>query len=258
MKIGLKIWSTNDYYFSQAQSLYALDVFDYVELFVVPHSSQYIDLWKRLGIPIILHAPHEMAGLNFAMPSYQNQNMILLDIVEEYRLALEPSIIIFHPGHSGIVDETIKQINVGSQHYPNMFEIAVIENIPQFGLNHEVCVGYDYDSLKKIIDQTDIGFCFDVAHAIVSSASEMVSWKEKLDQLLVLSPKIFHLSDGEYGSIIDKHLHLGEGDFDLSYILKKINSEQSMVSLETPKNNQVDLKDFELDVTYLRGLLERD
>lgn len=255
MRIGLKLWSTNDFYLPLARNLYDQRVFDYIELFIVPHSSNYIKFWKEIGIPVVLHAPHEMKGLNLSLSELSAQNLILIEEVEKYRLILDPDIIIFHPGVCGNTHETMEQIRQGSLKYPELFNNAVIENNPKFGINMEQCVGYHYQDLAEIIKEMHIGFCLDFGHAIVSSAAEHISWKEKINQLLELNPKIYHLSDGETGSMIDKHLHLGKGNFDLHYLLHKVPRETAMISLETPKDSQTDLEDFKNDVFSLKEML---
>ncbi len=42
MKYGLKLWSTNDYYISEAIRLYKEGFYNYIELFIVPDSLKYI------------------------------------------------------------------------------------------------------------------------------------------------------------------------------------------------------------------------
>ena len=66
-KIGLKLWSTNKNYVDEARRLYDAGVFDYIELFSVPDSySEFINTWKSLDIPYVIHGPHYTTGLNFA------------------------------------------------------------------------------------------------------------------------------------------------------------------------------------------------
>ena len=58
-KLGLKLWSINtDYYYDEAIRLYNDGIFDYIELYVVPNSTETIDKWKKINIPFSLHAPH--------------------------------------------------------------------------------------------------------------------------------------------------------------------------------------------------------
>ena len=70
-----------------------------------------------------------------------------------------------------------------------------------------------------------------------------------------LGPKVYHLSDGSMNSHTDSHLHYGDGDFELSKIIKLIPS-NVYVSVETDKDPKLHLKDFERDVNYLKNLNE--
>lgn len=66
-KIGLKLWSRNtDYYYDEAIRLYNDGVYDYIELYVVPNTTDTIEKWKKLDIPFIVHCPHFAHGFNLA------------------------------------------------------------------------------------------------------------------------------------------------------------------------------------------------
>ena len=48
-KLGLKLWSLNtDYYYQEAQKLYKQSFFDYIELYIVPHTLHTLPMWKKL------------------------------------------------------------------------------------------------------------------------------------------------------------------------------------------------------------------
>ena len=61
---------------------------------------------------------------------------------------------------------------------------------------------------------------------------------------------MFHLSDGYY-SPKDGHEHLGEGEFDLPYLIGLFGREE-YVTLETKKEQSDSLDDFVWDVQRLR------
>ena len=66
-KLGLKLWSTNtESYLREAQRLYSLGIYDYIELYVVPNTLDTLENWKKLNIPYVLHAPHFAHGVNLA------------------------------------------------------------------------------------------------------------------------------------------------------------------------------------------------
>ena len=58
-KRGLKLWSINtDCYYEDAKKLYDNNIFDYIELYVVPDSLDTLSTWQKLNIPFIIHCPH--------------------------------------------------------------------------------------------------------------------------------------------------------------------------------------------------------
>ena len=70
-----------------------------------------------------------------------------------------------------------------------------------------------------------------------------------------IKTKVYYFIGGSMNSHTDSHLHYGDGDFDLSKIIKLIPS-NAYVSVETEKNPELHLKDFERDVLYLKNLNE--
>ena len=66
-KIGLKLWNINvDFYPKEAQKLFYDEIFDYIELYIVPNNLDKIKVWKKLNIPIDIHAPHYAHKLNLS------------------------------------------------------------------------------------------------------------------------------------------------------------------------------------------------
>jgi len=250
LNIGLKIWSTNLYYIPIVKDLYARKIFEYIELFIVPGSSSHLGYWSSLGIPYILHAPHSYAGLNMADKARREENHQLVSQVNIYFKDLNPQWVIFHPGILFDINEAISQINSFKKDFPRLMAKSVIENKPAIGLNGENCVGSSAIEIKKVIASTGLGFCFDIGHAICAAASEKRPWKEVLEEFFLLDPDMYHLSDSHYGEK-DMHLHLGAGQFDLDYIIKRLPA-NATISLETPKDSKENLDDFKKDTEFLK------
>ena len=119
LKIGLKIWSTNQNYLSSIKALKGEGMIDYIELFVAPDSTEdHIRIWEDLNVPFLLHAPHSYAGLNFSDEECEQKNRLLIDKVKLFMLSLRAKKIIFHPGINGTVEETIRQINMFNNEFP--------------------------------------------------------------------------------------------------------------------------------------------
>ncbi len=251
MKFGLKLWSTNDFYIKEAVKLFNEKVYDYIELFVVPGSLDYLPLWEKLEIPFILHAPHSYAGFNPSVSKFKIQNSKLLSQVEEYRIKLNPKYIIFHSGIDGQLSETVRQFNLFIEKYPELFSIALIENKPAIGLKGEVCVGCSVDDIRNIQRETGMGFCYDVGHSICYAYSSRQHWEKVFKEFLKLKPAMFHLSDGDVNSTKDMHLNYGKGNFNLNYILKSLKHD-IILSVETEKLSNKNLNSFIEDVKNLK------
>lgn len=249
MKIGLKLWSTNEHYIPAACDLFARKVFDYIELFTVPGSVATIPQWKRLGIPYVLHAPHSGVGLNLADPDLRETNTELVSQVDKFFFALSADFVIFHPGVNGDLKESISQFCSFGKLFPEMYRKVVIENNPQLGLNDEQCLGALPVEMRKLNQDTGLGFCFDFVHAICSAKSNNLKWEALAKDFLALSPVIYHVSDSDYAEK-DSHQHLGSGELDLPKIIKMLPVD-CLVTLETPKNSQNDLDDFIQDTEFL-------
>ena len=255
MKIGLKLWSTNDFYINHAVKLFEKKVFDYIELFTEPNSfNSHAFYWKDIGIPFILHAPHSMQGLNLSLPEQQSKNKLYCEEIQLYFDLLKPDYIIFHPGILGTAHETIRQINLLKIDFPELFNKTLIENKPEFGLHQEKCIGASVEELSGIIQQTQLKFCFDLGHAICYAAANGLAYQNVINKFLKLQPTLFHLSDGLTSSFLDSHMHLGKGDFNLKWLLGII-PQHASVTIETIKNSKANLNDFEEDVSVLRRII---
>jgi deoxyribonuclease IV len=249
-KIGLKLWTTNLHYIQAAQDLFARKVFDYIELFTVPGSLDTILRWKETNIPCVLHAPHSFAGLNPADPSKRDSNMKLVRQVDEFFRVLSPVFVIFHPGLEGDLKEAISQLQSFGDRFPEMYQKVVIENKPQISLRGENCLGASPTEMRSLLDNTRRGLCLDFGHAICYSVAVKRDWRKVIDEFLAMNPVMYHLCDG-FLSIKDAHEHLGSGEFDLPYLIRRMEQDKP-VSLETRKDSMDSLDDFIEDVRILR------
>lgn len=253
MKLGLKLWSRNENYVEPAVELYNKGIFDYIELFAVPGSASYIDIWKDLDIPYVLHAPHSLAGFNPSIAERESANFALLPELEQFRMALNPSFIIFHPGVDGTVDEAIRQFCEIRREFPEIHKLALVENKPEIGLNTETCVGSLPQEIFRIMKEAEMGFCFDIGHAVCAANTRGIEPHMIIRDFLRLIPAMFHLSDGDGNAERDSHLNYGVGNYDLGGILQLL-PENAQITIETDKASEDSLDDFVKDIEYLAHL----
>lgn len=243
--IGLKLWSTNANYYEAAKALYAGGVYDYVELYAVPDTTDQISFWKTLRVPYVIHAPHYGSGLNFSNPDQAASNQRLALQAMEFADALNAPSIIFHPGINGTLRETIRQLKQMSD--PRI----LVENKPHRGLDGSTCVGSRPEEIQAIMTECGVGFCLDMGHAICAANSFGKNQMQWLDTFNALKPTMYHLTDGDGASELDSHKHFGEGTYDVKALLTLIDT-QKRITLETEKSNLGDLDDFVPDVHFLR------
>ena len=248
-KYGLKLWSINENYIKEAKELYEKEFYSYIELYIVPESYEnYIKLWKSLDIPFIIHATHYRHNMNLGKSDSWPKNLELTKEVQKFADQLTSEIVIYHPGINGCIEETVNQLNKIDDNR------IFIENKPFIAINESfLCNGNSPEEIKFIMDNTGVKFCYDIGHGICSSNSRHVNVYTDLEKYLDLNPKMFHLTDGNFLDVYDKHYHFGKGTYDIKKILKYI-PDNSSITIETYKDSTEDLEDFKKDIDYLKNL----
>lgn len=250
-KIGLKLWSINtDYYYEEAKRLYDLQVFDYIELYVVPDTLDSIQKWKKLNIPFTLHAPHFAHKVNLALENNFSYNYEIFQQVNEFAKELNSKYIIVHGGIEGNIRETAKQFSRISSEMPNKY---LIENKPYFAPlgDNPKCRGFNFDEIKFVMNEADCGFCLDIGHSTCAANSLKISSYEYLEKFLSLNPSCCHISGNLIDSEIDSHMHISQGNYDYKKILDMIGNSVD-ISIETVKDSKFNLDDFVEDVKCIK------
>jgi endonuclease IV len=248
MQLGLKLGSINTNYTKDILSFYESGYFQYIELFAVSESyNTTIGYWKQFSIPIIIHAPHSFAGMNIACISERENNKMKLKEVFQFADALKAEFIIFHSGVNGIIEETISQLR------PFVDFRCLIENKPARGLNNEKCLGSTPKEISYVMDELQMGFCLDFGHAICTANSLKQEPIELIWEFLTLAPRMYHLTDGDYASEYDSHLHYGKGTFPINELLKMITAE-AKVTNEARHDSDSSLDDYKTDFFYVKNI----
>jgi deoxyribonuclease IV len=252
-KIGLKLWSTNENYIPEVKRLFKKGVFNYIELYTLPKTYQkYIQLWASLDIPYIIHAPHFMHGFNLSQKASMAHNKALLTEVKSFADTLKAKYIIVHPGMAGSIKETSRQL---LKLHDKRF---LIENKPYVNiLNTMKCTGSTLAEIQYVCKTNNIGFCFDIGHAINAANSLNIDPLESIKSFLILQPSLIHLSDGNVKGIIDNHMHLGAGSFNLKTYFSLL-PDTVPLTIETDKDDPNSLCDFEQDINIARSYLKNN
>ena len=243
MQFGLKLGSIDNNYTKDIYSLYEAEYFQYIELFSVPESfNNTIEYWKQFSIPFIIHAPHSFAGMNVSLPEIRENNKIMLQETFKFADSLKAEYIIFHSGVNGRVEETVNQLK------PFIDARCLIENKPLIGLNGEKCLGAKHEEINYIKNELNIGFCLDFGHAICAANTLNCEPFDFIKKFTLFNPCVYHLTDGDYASEYDLHLHYGKGNFPIKKLIEII-PENAKVTNEAKHNGT--LEDFIFDSQYL-------
>ena len=207
-----------------------------------------ISYWKQFDIPFGIHAPHSAAGLNLACVANRELNKNKIAEAVKFADALKAKYIIFHSGTNGMPNEVVTQLK------PFADERFLIENKPIRGLDGSTCVGSIYGDLKLIIDGigNGCGFCLDFGHAICAANTLKREPFEFIKDLMRLNPRVYHLTDGDFQSELDSHLHYGAGSFPLKELLAFVPN-GGMLTNEAKRKEIKSLKEFLRDSIRLGG-----
>lgn len=251
LKLGLKLGSKDIRYTDEILQYYEQGLFQYIELFTLSGTfDDTISYWKQFNIPFGIHAPHSAAGLNLASVANRELNKNKIAEAVKFADALKAKYIIFHSGTNGMPNEVVTQLK------PFADERFLIENKPIRGLDGSTCVGSVYGDLKLIIDGIGkgCGFCLDFGHAICAANTLKKETFAFIDELRKLNPRVFHLTDGDYHSELDSHLHYGKGSFPLKELLSLVPYD-GMVTNEAKRNDKTSLQEFQKDSCYMERLI---
>jgi len=206
-------------------------------------------MWRNLGIPFIIHCTHFMHGFNLAIKEKLTSNLKIFSEVKAFCDELNGEYIIFHPGIEGSLKDSIEQIQRIKD------KRLLVENKPYISMYGDRCRGSLYEELEEIAHICNIGFCLDIAHAINTAFHLKTESFRYLNKMLTLHPQVVHISDGKMQERHDRHLNIGDGDFNFKNIRKIIlKADTKYLTVETCKRYN-NLSDFVKDVKEIKELI---
>lgn len=171
--------------------------------------------------------------------------------------------LIFHPGaHLGKGEEwgikmIAESLNKSIDKFPDSRVMLLLETTAGQGTG----IGYTFEQLRSIIDLVDddnrMGVCLDTCHVfaagydIRTNESYNAVFKE-FDEVLSLDRlKVIHVNDSKkaYGSRVDRHANLGEGEIGRKAFDLLVNDERLLnipMILETPGGDEMFKKNLKL------------
>lgn len=248
---GVKLWTTGYNLLGEAKTLIDEGIFAYVELLINP---DFLDKKPFLAckIPYVIHTTHDNFGVNLGNPSKKKYTLKMINESIMWADELDAKFIILHAGTGDAAASRDALLEISD-------ERILLENMPVKGIYGDECLGYDVDSISKLMTIGDFGLCLDFGHAVKASISLKRNYTEVIDEFLELGPGMFHLSDGTLNEELDEHLNIGDGEYDFEYIKKCFEKTGvNSVTLETPRNNNDSLKEDIENVQILKTKLGVD
>lgn len=242
MKFGLKLWSVNTDLIDQAIHLIDENIFDYIELFVIPDSEINPFL---IDVPYIIHIPHHRFGVNIGDATIKEYNLQKINESMAWADQLNAKYLILHAGHGSMQHGTDLLHELSDSR-------ILIENMPKVGLDGEAMIGYSPEQIEKLIGDNDMGLCLDFGHAVKAALSLGIDYKEYVNDFMRFKPKVFHVSDGTLTEEKDEHLNIGKGEYDFGYFLQCVDDNPfGFVTVETPRNVQKSLDEDLLNINKI-------
>ncbi|MFC2121408.1 TIM barrel protein [Bacteroidota bacterium] len=269
IKYGLKLKTINKEILTKAIDLINHGDFHYLEIHVGPISFQLnIDILSSTKIPIVLHSPYILEGLNIS--TNEKLNHKIFTSMLRFANLTNAKFIIVHPGVGGNISNVISfllQYNdprilienlpkysiitrrLIASKLPNSYKMIlskIAKHIPKrikenainivTGKQKQFCFGHSPEEIRMILDSTNVGFCLDFGHAYSSSCSINQNYYDIIREFLLLEPSLFHVHDGFSSDEYDHHMTIGEGNYDLPFIYQcVIDHPTKYLTLETPR-----------------------
>lgn len=229
MKIGVKTFDSEKFLMNFQ------DKADFFEVMAI--NSKDYNFVKRLNKPVVIHAMHEMMGVNIADKSKKKFNSEAIGFAIKVADLAKAEKIIVHPGK-------IKNENCSVE---NAIDFLKEINEPRIIVENLYGEGnFSRPSEFRIFKKYVKGFCFDINHAINKALEEGIDPYFYIKEFIELGPAHYHLG-GQSLSHKKEHICLKDSDIDLKKILKLL-PEDAEVTLET----EVDAKKVLEDINIAR------
>lgn len=244
-KLGVKLWTSdlikNHHFFDEVVKHVREREFDYIELFVFPETYEVTaaEICQKIkGLPVIIHNSHSAYGFDTGRRECEVNNVRDVNDSKKFADMLNAEIIIVHAGCGDKpenLQETVRQFNLF-----NDKRIAV-ENLPfSCSKSGKILHGMLPEEIKIIKDNCGCKFCLDFSHATCAANHKKLPLDKVMAEFSAMSPDMFHLCDGFTDETVDKHLHYGEGNYDLKRLINDYIYDGAFVTMETGYTPPVD------------------
>jgi deoxyribonuclease-4 len=234
--------------------------------------SRFFEEQKSTGVTVA--CAHDSYLINLASPDAElyNKSIDAFGIELERCAVLQIPNLVMHPGsHVGSGEEAgLKRI---AESFNKLFNrlsdnktVVCLETTAGQGTN----LGYRFEQLAQIMEMVEdkdrMGICLDTCHIYAAGyplkdEKEYKATIKEFDTILGLERlKVIHLNDSKksFGSKVDRHEHIGQGELGLEPFRHLLNDRRMAkipMILETPKGEEL-LEDIE-NLKILRSLVKK-
>ncbi|MDR0677171.1 MAG: TIM barrel protein [Holosporaceae bacterium] len=255
---GISIFEVADFierplFIDQILEIVRNRIFDFVQLLIAPDSynDTYITVKEKMkDIKTVIHAPYRTQDIDTGNKNAFIKNTTNLKDTQKFADLLNSDIIVLHPGVGDgekYLCETIRQFKAFSD--PRI----AVENLP-YSPRSEQLHGSTPENIKRIIEETECKFCFDFSHAICAANSLKRNVYDDFSEYNAMSPVLYHLSDGDFSSPVDDHLHLGKGNYDIAKIFREFITKNIPIALETKEEESDGVAAWIKDIEYIKKM----
>ncbi len=242
------------------------ETMDFIEVYYTEHTIETSRL-SSLDTRWVVHGPHIGHGVNLAKESPEESKIELFENNIIFAHDIGAGHIITHAGYCNSQDDreiilenminNIKLLKKFSKQYKitllienSIFNYPFNETAIAANVNPPV-IGFfsSYKEIDYILKKVKCDFLLDFAHAYVTSLNKGEDYKKFINGLMKFKPTMFHLCDGIVNDLIDRHMPLGKGNYDLQFFLsliknKDVTLEISPVTLENFLDSKKYIQDY--------------
>ena len=240
MKLGVKAYHEEEF----------LDEFigkaDFFETQAIQkYNYDFLKKYKKLKIPIVIHAEHAGFSVNLADKTKEKKNLQSINYAIKLANIANSKKIIVHPGHilnkNCSKEQSIKLLKKIKD------KRILIENLTF----HENRFCQTPEQTKEFLKQTNKDFIFDLGHAIININHYKLPLTKTIKDFIKLKPKHFHISGLDLKSVVDQHESFKSVNLPLKKFLK-LYPKNAEITLEVTK----DLKKTQDDLNHVKKIIK--
>jgi len=226
LQFGIKLWSVNQDLLEEAISLIKSGKFAYLEFMKVPQTD--VQPFLKANIPFIIHA----FEVDITNPACKEKSTEIIQESLTLATQLKAHWIIMHPWRG----ELEKVANFIDELHDSRI---IIENMPYIGHDSLPLIGVTPTEIQNLCSKSQCGFCLDMNHAVKAACALGIPYQQHIAEFMQLNPTMYHLSDGTIDGGEDVHLAIGDGEYDMEFMMRTIfqHSPHACVTLEVPKEH---------------------